>query len=326
MMLVQRVVPIVLVALALTMTSCERPSARSAANADDDTLRIVSLSPAISRTLVDFELDERIVGRTQFCASIDPSVPVVGSLLDLDYERVLKLRPTHVLVQPSLAQGVDPRLRELAESHGWVIGEFPGLNDIDDVDAMILKLPELLFADTSDARRDAAARAAEISTNIAAALRPDLQSPWHGGTLLVASVDPVLVFGTQTYLGDVLTALGGVNAAGSPGWSELSLEDIVRLDPEAIVLVRERAVEGDVRSAAGPLASLPIRAVREDRIAALVHPDVNLPSSGVIGVAHALREVLNELASPGAEGVSGTIPATPATTIDDSLQSEEVGP
>lgn len=281
--------------LLFALVGCERAQPSASHSAGE--LRIVSLSPAISRTLVDFGLEEHIVGRTPFCASIDQSIPVVGSLLDLDYERLIKLEPTHVLVQPSLAQGVDPKLRSLAETHGWMLGEFPGLNTIDDVEHMILALPAVLYGDDAAALQSAASRAAELTTQIASALKPAGDSAFKGSVLLVAGVEPVFVYGDDTYLDDILAALGGTNAAHATGWAELSLEDVVRLDPEAIVLVRERPVnDGDVERALGPLAALPIRAVKDGRLAALVHPDAELPSSGVIGVAGALRDVLVDLA------------------------------
>jgi ABC-type Fe3+-hydroxamate transport system substrate-binding protein len=90
----------------------------------------------------------------------------------------------------------------------------------------------------------------------------------------------------------MLIALGGTNAAHVTGWAELSLEDVIRLDPAAIIVVRETPPEGDAISAAGPLGHLDIAAVRDGRLAVLVHPDVNLPSTGVIGVAEALRSVV----------------------------------
>jgi ABC-type hemin transport system substrate-binding protein len=84
--------------------------------------RIVSLSPALSRTLVDLGLADHVVGRTAYCASLDPAIPIVGDLYELDYERLIRLEPTHVLLQPASATGVDPQLRRLAEERGWTIG------------------------------------------------------------------------------------------------------------------------------------------------------------------------------------------------------------
>ncbi|MHC5005021.1 MAG: TroA family protein, partial [Planctomycetota bacterium] len=93
--------------------------------------RIVSLSPAISRALVDLGLGDRVVGRTPFCAALDPALPVVGDLQHVDFERLVRLAPTHVLVQPA-STGVDPRLAGLADRHGWSLQHWT-LNDVADV-------------------------------------------------------------------------------------------------------------------------------------------------------------------------------------------------
>ncbi len=95
---------------------------------------------------------------------------------------------------------------------------------------------------------------------------------------------------------EILRSLGGRNATTSRGWSELSLEDVVRLDPEAIILVRDRGpADIDPVEAAGPLASLDTTARRAGRIAVLWHPDAMLPSTAVIDVADRMGQVLRRL-------------------------------
>ena len=82
-------------------------------------------------------------------------------------------------------------------------------------------------------------------------------------------------------------------------WAELSLEDVLRLDPEAIILVRDRGpADIDPIEAAGPLGLLDTTARRDGRIAVLWHADANLPSSAVSGVADQMRAVLGRLAEP----------------------------
>ncbi|MHC4811375.1 MAG: hypothetical protein ACYTEV_13565, partial [Planctomycetota bacterium] len=63
-------------------------------------LRIVSLSPAMSRVVADMGLEAAIVGRSRFCDFLDPEIPVAGDLLRVDAERILALEPTHLLRQP----------------------------------------------------------------------------------------------------------------------------------------------------------------------------------------------------------------------------------
>ena len=262
------------------------------------TPRIVSLSPALSRTLLDLGLGDLIVGRTAFCASLPPDIPVVGNLYEVDFERLIRLEPTHVLVQPPSASGPDPQLKRLGDRHGWIIAHWT-INSIEDIEQVIRDLPGVLYADRPDRQGLAAGRAAELLNEIAAALTPSGDGGWRGRTLLVSDTEPVWVFGRGTYLHDILAAMGGANAVGAEGWVQLSLEDVGRLDPEAIIIVRDSGLRDvDPLEAAGPLRKLDTTARRQHRITVLWHPDAKLPSSGVIGVAKEMRRVLQALAEP----------------------------
>ncbi len=147
-------------------------------------LRIVSMSPAISRTLIDFGVEDKIVGRSAWCASLDPAIPVAGDLYDIDYERLIRLEPTHVLVQPP-STGLDPTLQRLAAERGWIIGRWR-FDTIDDIEQMVREVPGVLYPQSGDARAAASARAADLLNRMAAALTPGRAAPWSGRTLLVA--------------------------------------------------------------------------------------------------------------------------------------------
>jgi ABC-type Fe3+-hydroxamate transport system substrate-binding protein len=261
--------------------------------------RIVSLSPALSRTLLDLDLGDLIVGRSAFCASLPPDIPVVGNLYEVDYERLIRLDPTHVLVQPPSASGPDPQLKGLGERQGWALAHWT-INSIQDIEQVIRDLPGVLYPRGGDRQALAAGRAAALLNDIAAALTPSGESGWQGRTLLVSDTDPVWVFGRGTYLHDILVAMGGANAVDTEGWVQLSLEDIGRLDPEAIIIVRDRGPpDPDPIEAAGPMRRLDTTARSHGRITVLWHPDAKLPSSAVVGVAGQMRRVLEELAPPG---------------------------
>jgi ABC-type Fe3+-hydroxamate transport system substrate-binding protein len=253
-------------------------------------IRIVSLSPAISRTLLDLDLAGAVVGRSGYCRSLDPVIPAVGDQLTIDYERLVRLDPTHVLVQPP-ATGIDAELVRLAGAHGWTIGRWR-LDTVADIRVLVDELPALLGDAAVRPRADALLR------RLDAAVAPAGAARWTGSTLLLCQVEPVLVFGRETYLDELLTAQGGRNATSATGWATLSLEDVTRLDPEAIVVVRG-AVEGAEPSAViRPLSALPIRAVRNGRVAVLADPDAMLPSSAVVAVGEKLREILDAFSEP----------------------------
>ncbi|UCD75105.1 MAG: hypothetical protein JSV91_15135 [Phycisphaerales bacterium] len=262
-------------------------------------LRIVSLSPAISRTLMDFGLADRIIGRSMFCDCLDPDTPVVGDLHAVNYERLLELKPTHVLRQASTGDA-DRKLREFGEEHGWVVSRWERLDTVDDIEDVVRDLPWILYEQSPEDRFGMARRAAELINEIAGALSPGSGDLWRGETLIVHTLRPVGVFGHGTYLHDVLTRLGGINAMTAEGWVELSLEDIARLNPQAIIMVRPgAAADPDPLEAAGALGRLDIDAAREGRIALLTHEDALRPCTGIIGVAAEMRNILRQFEESG---------------------------
>lgn len=263
----------------------------------EDELRIVSLSPAISRTLVDLNLEEHLVGRSPFCNSVDQAVPVVGDLMTFDAEALVRVRPTHVLIQPA-ATGVDPTLARLADEHDWTLGSWY-LHSVDDIRVMLRDLPTTLGGANPAMRERLEARTSAILSAMDELLDGEADpSVYAGRTLLVFNTDPVSAFGLGSYPSDLLLRLGGENATTLRDYPQLTLEDVTRLDPKAIVLIRDRTGSvTEVSSALGVLAELPITAVEEKRLAVMTHSDALVPSSAVVSVARMLRRVLQRFAA-----------------------------
>jgi len=72
----------------------------------------------------------------------------------------------------------------------------------------------------------------------------------------------------------------------------MSLEDLVRLDPPAIILVRMHASSDETAKRFGPVMRLDIEAVRSNRLAVLASEDVMAPSTSVIGAAQDMAALL----------------------------------
>jgi ABC-type Fe3+-hydroxamate transport system substrate-binding protein len=290
-----------LLVLVVASGGCVESDAQATASAGPrriEDLRLVSLSPALSRTLVDFGLETRIVGRSAFCDFLDEDIPVAGDLHRTNYERLIELSPTHVLVQAA----PDAKLIELAGAHNWQLGRWDAVDTIDDIEQTVRELSDLLLPPGAEDSAKLATRSAELLNEIAAALAPGANADrlWRGPTLLVYAVEPVGVFGRGTYLHNVLSRFGAENAATADRWAELSLEDVARLDPQAIIMVRPGAGDAlDPLQAIGPIADLDIAAVRDVRVAVLAHEDALRPCTGIIGVAEEMRRVLRALGAPG---------------------------
>jgi len=196
--------------------------------------RIISLSPALSQVLIDLGLTEHVVGRTPWAPAALDAAPVVGDLLAPDLERITAVRPDLIIVQPT-QRGVDPGLRALAEGNGWGIAPWE-LNRLADLERVLDELPGVLAEQGVDGTRLEGVVAAWRTR------RDELLAPTDavvalGPTALLFGVDPPMVFGGDTYLDDLWTALGGENALDRSGYVECSLEDLVVLRPPSVIVI-----------------------------------------------------------------------------------------
>jgi ABC-type hemin transport system substrate-binding protein len=229
-------------------------------------VRIVSLSPGITNTLIDAGYEEKIVGRSPFCLHANQSVPIVGDLLEIDYERLLKLNPSHVFIQKTTSN-LDEHLLALAskgkfELHTWQI------QSLDDIKTMYGDLTEMLGGSRENLEIDV------------------MQNGFIPSPVLVITQGvgsgPGLCFGKETYIDDVIQEMGVENAVTEKGWLSLSLEDIGRLQPSAIIVVSESDEQfvmiENLRSIGIPVIPF-------------THEHVLLPSSEIVDVAKKMQEL-----------------------------------
>lgn len=76
--------------------------------------RIVSTSPALSDIIFSLKLDDRIIGATRYCQlPEDPSREIVGGYFDLNFEKVLSLKPDIVFLEGDVNSPVAMKLGSL---------------------------------------------------------------------------------------------------------------------------------------------------------------------------------------------------------------------
>jgi ABC-type hemin transport system substrate-binding protein len=228
-----------------------------------DGVRIVSLSPGITASLIDMGFTQQIVGRSPFCEDRTNSIPVVGDLNSINYERLVRLRPTHVFLQNRLA-GIDSHLADLAKSGAFILRSWE-LDSVAHIQLLGSELAEIL--DVNEPYIDIKLSSLQVS---------------DAPTLLMTNGSQQqigLCFGKNTYLDDLIKEMGGVNALSTSGWSMLSLEDIARLSPSRIIIVSDVSF-----TQSSPVESLDIPVTK------FVHKDVLIPSTRIVEVAQALHQ------------------------------------
>lgn len=285
-----------MILLVAGVSACERTPAGARGQSNQNP-RIVALSPALAVTLRDLGLGDRIVGRHRFDMVLDDSLPICGDQSGIDYEALLRVNPTHVLIQQAR---VPPRLATLARSNGWDVLNLPTLS-LEDIE----RATELLwrtFAPPGVGPPKILLRMRRAWSGRGTDLRSGAR------VLLLMSVDPPQALGPGSFHQQILERLGGTPAisAGRP-YMRLGAEDVARLAPEAIVLIVPRPVGSpqppdptweQIRGRLGVLGRLDLPAVRARHVALIDDPLSLTPSTAMIDFADRLAEILSAWAGP----------------------------
>ena len=279
----------------LSLAGCERQAEQSAPAATDEPgseqpPRIVVLSPALGVMLTDLGLAGRVVGRHGWDTLLDQSLPVCGDQTGLDYEALLRADPTHILTEWGTRE-LPAQLNTLAAKHDWDLQDFRLLS-LADVASVSARLREL-FPN---------AEPAESIERFDQLMTAPVPAPlWRGRVLLLMSTSPVAAIGPGSAHHELLLRVGGVPAIteGSP-FMPLHAEDVLRISPDAIILLQPRSGSGDTQSSApvalNGLASLAIPAIEHGRVVRIDHPLGLLPSTRLIEVADSMDEALRRWA------------------------------
>ncbi|MEI6475689.1 MAG: helical backbone metal receptor, partial [Planctomycetota bacterium] len=231
-------------------------------------MRIISLSPALTRTVSELGGGAAIVGRTPWCETPQaPDARIVGSLEDRDLEAIAALRPTLVLRQSSVT---DPALETVARSVGAEVRSWH-FDRVSDVQASLAPIAVLLAA-------GGIAGAPDAATHIAAAHAEAVRAPVraNGPVLFLFSVDPPMAFGTGTYVDDLWVSMGGVNAVRMSGYPAITAEDVVRLAPAAIVSIGRSSIPKWMKDASAVLVAIDAPELLEPSARMLVSGPVSL--------------------------------------------------
>jgi ABC-type Fe3+-hydroxamate transport system substrate-binding protein len=198
------------------------------------TPRIVALSPALAIILRDLGLESHIVGRHAYDMVLPPSVPVCGNQTGIDYEALIGVRPTDVLLQWGRRE-LPARLQTLAREHHWAVSDYE-----------LLALDDVLSTTADLNRRFAAADPQHRGDDLLARMR----TAWAphpgelaaaGRILLLESIDPPAALGPGSFHHQILERLGATPAitAGKP-FMTLDAEGVLSLAPDGIIIFSPR--------------------------------------------------------------------------------------
>jgi len=275
--------------------------------------RVVSLAPNLTEMVYALGLQDKLVGDTDYCDTppAAKSKPHVGGPMSPSLETIVGLRPDLVLATTSInhVETVD------ALQH---LGIPVYTSDPQSVEGMLASTRRM--ADLMGANEKGEEVVGQLQSRLDA-LKAKLAGRPMAHVLFVVWMDPLITIGQNTFIADALKWAGAESVVMSDQkWPHLSFEEIVRVQPEYIVLTPDHA-----ESNATGLADLRSRnGWRElDAVVAghviVMDSAVNRPSPGMIDAIEQAARMLHpdaftndaepKSASPDGKPQSATPPA-----------------
>lgn len=249
--------------------------------------RIVSLAPSVTETIFALGAQDRLVGDTDFC-DYPPEArqkPHVGSVMAPNLEEIVALKPDVVIA--SKAGNRIETVRALESLHIAVYGTYA--RSVADVLQSMQKLARVIGAE-DQGNNIASSLEARLD-----ALHQQLQNVPRVRVLFVVWRDPLISMGQQTFLADAMRAAGAESVITSEqDWPHVSMEEMVKLQPDYLVFSADDRARGQQEFAA--IVDTPgwrdLRAVREKRVA-IVPDAISYPAPRLIDAIEVLARQLH---------------------------------
>ncbi|HMD53556.1 MAG TPA: ABC transporter substrate-binding protein [Phycisphaerae bacterium] len=276
-------------ALALFCTGCRRPPSVTA----DNLPRIISTVPAATQILIQIGGAYTLVG----VSSYDPpllkpplnSLPVVGDYMNLDYELLLVLHPTALIIQMAPSR-VPSELTEFTQEHQIHLVNLP-LTTLDQMYQSARVLGQISGREKQAAGAVTALEAhlAQISAHYATA--------WHPRVIYIEDAQPLRIVGSENFMDAMITLAGGQNVGTLAGVNSpvIDRETLVDLAPDVLLIAApgQKASTGpdDPRISAWSDLSLP--AAEYHRIYLMRSPGAEMPTLNIDAQVQSLAKMIH---------------------------------
>jgi iron complex transport system substrate-binding protein len=291
-----------LLAAALLPAACEaRPRPTAEADPDDARVviddtgrevrlprparRIISMIPAQTQIVAILAGNDVLIARTQW--DTDPALahlPSVGNALTPSVEWLAAQRPDLIIAWPDAqSRDVVQRLTDIG-----VPVYSSRVESLADIREVVRRLGVLLGAET---RADSLMRS--VDAELAAVRHATAHLP-ERSVLYLLNIDPPMAAGPGTFVDDVIRIAGGRNIFADAGqlWPHVSLEEIVRRQPDVIIRPSERSLTDPLVGIRGRPGWRDLRAVQAGDVHGV---DPDLFNRAGVTVAEAARRIARQL-------------------------------
>jgi iron complex transport system substrate-binding protein len=250
--------------------------------------RVVSLAPNLTEIVFALGDGNHLAGDTDYCDYPPEAVqkPHVGGLVNPNLEEIAALMPDLVLATKS----INRRETVNALDHiGLPVYVTDAPHSVEEMIASVEHLGSALGMEksASSVAADLRSRLSELDRRLAGA------APRR--VLFVVWTDPLISIGRNTFIADALRHAGGRSVVETKAeWPHVSLEEIVRLQPEVLVFASAHA--GDAQRDINAIRVRPgwrnLDAIKQGNIV-IVSDAINRPAPRMVDAIELLARALH---------------------------------
>ena len=200
-------------------------------------MRIISLAPSLTETIYALNLQDRLVGDTDFC-DYPPEAqkkPKVGGGINPNLEQIVSLHPDLVLVTNSFNRLDTVRALDSLGIPSYDVDP----HNVDEIITSTEKLAVVLGAPEAGKNL-----ADDLQTRLNL-LKIKLDSLPPTRVLFVVWTEPLMSIGRGTFVADALRKAGANSIVdSSKDWPQMNLEEVVHLQPEFLIFPETHSAAG----------------------------------------------------------------------------------
>jgi cobalamin transport system substrate-binding protein len=249
--------------------------------------RVVSLAPSLTESIYALGMEDLLVGDTDYCDYPADAMNKhkVGGAINPSLEEIAALKPDLVLVIKSLNR---PETVQQLDRLG-IAAYATDPHTMDEIRSSVRRLAEVLGNLPAGQTLDASLLQQET------ALRKKLQGVAPKRVLFIVWTDPLISVGKHTFIADALEHAGAISVVqSSQDWPQMSLEEMVRLQPEFLVFAsgHSEAVSRDMEALAKRPGWNELEAVKHRKFA-VISDAVNRPAPRLFSAVKDLARQLH---------------------------------
>lgn len=242
-----------------------------------DSLRIVSLSPAMTEILFSLGAGDKIVGATTFCDHPPEAKKItrVGDFSHPSIERIIALKPDLVIVHLPEQRRIKEELNKLRMK---IFSSSP--HSLSEIYAEISALGRAIELDKQ-------------SDSLVAYMKANLEAvttKHRKRIYLEISPRPIVTIGGSTFLDDLIYRAGGINVFAdlNKDYPVVTQESVITRDPELIIVLHPESITGRT-------GWQKIEAIEKGRVYTDLDPDLFMrPAPRLIQGFQRLKEIIND--------------------------------